>query len=123
MFRQLELQHVRGPAAAKIRLNASGVLKSIFASDLIRSRPVLAEKGVKKAMSKRLLRLFQVYGKQGRLPVGRTKFYEDFVHTGRLRLVHLGPKAVAVLEDELDQLIAELSGARDKGSALRGSDE
>jgi hypothetical protein len=62
---------------------------------------------------RRLSRPKNVYGPQGRLPVGRTKFYEDYVNTGRLRLVRLGPKSVAVVDDEVDRLIAELIAERD----------
>jgi excisionase family DNA binding protein len=43
-----------------------------------------------------------------RLGVGNTKFYADFVNTGKLRTVRLGPRAVRVAEDELDRLIDEL---------------
>jgi hypothetical protein len=60
-----------------------------------------------------LIRPKNVYGPGGRLPIGRTKFYEDFVNTGRIRLVRLGPKSVAVVDDELDQLINELIAERD----------
>jgi predicted DNA-binding transcriptional regulator AlpA len=50
---------------------------------------------------------------QRRLGVGHSKFYEDFVNTGRLRLVRLGPKSVGVIEDELDAFIDQLIDARD----------
>jgi hypothetical protein len=63
--------------------------------------------------ARRLSRPKNVYGPQGRLPVGRTKFYEDYVNTGRLRLVRLGPKSVAVVDDEVDKLITELIAERD----------
>jgi excisionase family DNA binding protein len=43
-----------------------------------------------------------------RLGVGHTKFYEDFINTGRLRLVRLGERSVGVLEHELDELIDHL---------------
>jgi predicted DNA-binding transcriptional regulator AlpA len=52
---------------------------------------------------------------QRRLGVGHSKFYEDFVNTGRLRLVRLGPKSVGVIEDELDAFIDQLIDARDAG--------
>jgi predicted DNA-binding transcriptional regulator AlpA len=45
---------------------------------------------------------------QRRLGVGHTKFYEDFIGTGRLRLVRLGERSVGVLEHELDKLIDQL---------------
>jgi hypothetical protein len=63
--------------------------------------------------ARRLSRPKNVYGPHGRLPVGRTKFYEDYVNTGRLRLVRLGPKSVAVVDDEVDKLIDELIAERD----------
>jgi excisionase family DNA binding protein len=42
-----------------------------------------------------------------RLGIGNTRFYE-LVNEGKIRLVRLGPRAVGVIEDELDQLITEL---------------
>ena len=42
---------------------------------------------------KSLTRVGKVYGKNGRIPVGRTKFYEDYVATGRLTLIPLGLRA------------------------------
>jgi hypothetical protein len=63
--------------------------------------------------ARRLSRPKNVYGPHGRLPVGRTKFYEDYVNTGRLLLVRLGPKSVALVDDEVDKLIAELIAERD----------
>jgi excisionase family DNA binding protein len=48
-----------------------------------------------------------------RLSVGKSKFYE-FVNEGRIRLVHPGPKISAVVEDELDALIAEFIAERDE---------
>ena len=49
---------------------------------------------------------------QKRLGVGHTKFWQDFVATGRLRLVELGPRSKAAVEDELDELV-ELIAERD----------
>jgi excisionase family DNA binding protein len=46
-----------------------------------------------------------------RLGVGHTRFYE-LVNEGRLRLVRLGERSVGVVEDELNQFIAELPDAR-----------
>jgi predicted DNA-binding transcriptional regulator AlpA len=45
---------------------------------------------------------------QRRLGVGHTKFYADYVNTGKLRLVRLGERSVGVLEHELDALIDRL---------------
>jgi predicted DNA-binding transcriptional regulator AlpA len=56
---------------------------------------------------------------QRRLGVGHSKFYEDFVNTGRLRLVRLGPKSVGVIEDELDAFINQLIDARDASLSLK----
>jgi predicted DNA-binding transcriptional regulator AlpA len=52
-----------------------------------------------------------------RIPVGRTKLREDFINTGRLRLVRLGPRAVGAVEEEVDALVDELIAERD--AALR----
>jgi predicted DNA-binding transcriptional regulator AlpA len=56
---------------------------------------------------------------QQRLGVGHSKFYEDFVNTGRLRLARLGPKSVGVIEDELDAFIDQLIDARDAALSLK----
>ena len=42
-----------------------------------------------------------------RLGIGHSKFYE-LVGSGQLRLVRIGPRAVGVLEHELDQFIDQL---------------
>ena len=57
-------------------------------------------------------KLIRPKGAWTRLGVGRTKFYE-LVDEGRIRLVHLGPKISAVVEDELDALIEEFIAERD----------
>ena len=49
-----------------------------------------------------------------RLGIGHTKFYSDFVNTGRLRLVDLGKQTKGVIEDELDALIDNLAAERDR---------
>src|SRR5262249_53767951 len=41
-----------------------------------------------------------------RLGVGHSRFYTDFVRTGRLTLLALGPKSRAVDQDQLDAVIA-----------------
>jgi predicted DNA-binding transcriptional regulator AlpA len=56
---------------------------------------------------------------QARLGIGASKFYEDYVAPGRIRLVRLGPRSVAVPEDELDALMAELIAERDARSVER----
>jgi predicted DNA-binding transcriptional regulator AlpA len=49
---------------------------------------------------------------QRRLGIGHTTFYEDYVATGRIRLVALGERARGVIEDELDDLIGAMGDAR-----------
>jgi predicted DNA-binding transcriptional regulator AlpA len=66
------------------------------------------------ARPKRLLRPKEAWS---RLGCKRTKFYEDYVKTGRLRLVTLGPKSKGAVEDEVDSLIDELIAARDSETA------
>jgi predicted DNA-binding transcriptional regulator AlpA len=55
-----------------------------------------------------------------RLSCGRTKFYSDYVRTGRLRLIPLGPRNVGILESELDALIDQLVAERDAAPPRRG---
>jgi predicted DNA-binding transcriptional regulator AlpA len=49
-----------------------------------------------------------------RLGIGHSNFHENYVRTGRVRLVRLGPRSVGVIEEELDALIDELAAARDR---------
>jgi hypothetical protein len=49
-----------------------------------------------------------------RLRCKHTKFYDDYVNTGRLKLVKLGTQKVAVVEDEVDALIEAAIAARDE---------
>ena len=58
-----------------------------------------------KRRPRRILRLPEV---RRRIPVGHTKLHEDFIKTGRLKLVRLGPRAVGVLEFNVEQVIDEL---------------
>lgn len=70
---------------------------------------------------KSLTRVGKVYGKNGRIPVGRTKFYEDYVATGRLTLVPLGLRAKAVDDDEIDRVIEEdIAAAHRKRNSRHG---
>jgi predicted DNA-binding transcriptional regulator AlpA len=48
-----------------------------------------------------------------RIGVGRSKFYADYVKTGRLKLVKLGKRARGAIDDEVDALIEELRRERD----------
>jgi hypothetical protein len=59
---------------------------------------------------KRLLRPKQIWQK---LAVGKTKFWEDFVATGRIKLVDVGPNAKAAPEDEVDAVIDQIVAERD----------
>ena len=56
-----------------------------------------------------------------RIPVGRTKFYEDYVATGRLTLIPLGLRAKAVDDDEIDRVIEEdIAAAHRKRNSRHG---
>jgi predicted DNA-binding transcriptional regulator AlpA len=68
-------------------------------------------------MARRILRQKEALS---RLSIGHTKFYEDFIKTGRLRAVHLGPKARGYLEDEIDGLIDQLAAERAENSRTSG---
>jgi predicted DNA-binding transcriptional regulator AlpA len=48
-----------------------------------------------------------------RLGVKRSTFYNEFVASGKIRLVKIGERARGVLEHELDQLIDEMAAERD----------
>lgn len=79
----------------------------------------------------RLLRPSLLYGKHGRLGVGRTKSFQDYVHRNdgaveqfvagtsvhRLKLVKIGQRAVAAISYEVDQLIEALRAERDAHAA------
>jgi predicted DNA-binding transcriptional regulator AlpA len=62
-------------------------------------------------LAKRILRKREVLE---RLGIGKTAFHESFIKTGRLRFVKIDPRAVGVIEDELDALIEELRRERDR---------
>ena len=64
-------------------------------------------------MARRLLRLSQCWGVGGKIPLGKTGFREQLIDTGRLKLVPLGPRAVGVVEDEIDAIAEEYIAARD----------
>ncbi len=65
------------------------------------------------AAPRRLVRLSDVYGRGGMLPVGRSTFYKDYIQTGRVRLVPLGPRIRAVVEDEITEIVDEIIAERD----------
>jgi len=59
-----------------------------------------------------------------RLGVGHSRFYTDFVRTGRLTLPALGPKSRAVDQDQLDAVIAAVARCRNpSGSATASASE
>jgi hypothetical protein len=79
-------------------------------------------------MSLNMIRPSRLYGRTGKIGVGRTKFYQDIVYdrvkggeqfvpgtsVPRLRLVRIGVKAVAAIDDEVDELIEGLRRERDR---------
>jgi predicted DNA-binding transcriptional regulator AlpA len=62
---------------------------------------------------RRGMRLLRPKEIQKRLGCGHTKFWADFVGTGRIRLVNVGPNAVAAPEHEVDAVIKDMIEARD----------
>jgi predicted DNA-binding transcriptional regulator AlpA len=76
-----------------------------------RQRKASKRKEREQRRSRRLVRPKEA---QKRLGVGHSKFYKDFINSGRLRLVELGPRSKAAVEDELDDLIEELIAERDE---------
>jgi predicted DNA-binding transcriptional regulator AlpA len=65
---------------------------------------------------KRIIRPKEAWNRMG---IGHSKFYEDFVNTGRIRLVRLGARAQGVFEHELDALMEELAAERDNPTKPR----
>jgi hypothetical protein len=78
--------------------------------------------------STRMLRVKDIYGRNGKIPIGHTKFHADYVERAgasknipgtsvpRLRLYPLGPRAVAAFESDVDAL---LEGIRAEGGKKR----
>ncbi len=74
----------------------------------------------------RIIRRNKIYGKDGSIPVGRTKFDEDYVYreggpefipgtnVPRLRLANLGPRALGAFSDEVDAVVEGLRAERDE---------
>ena len=60
-------------------------------------------------MAKQILRPKEI---QRRLGIGHSKFWEEYVGTGRLKLKRLGPRSVGALEEDVDALIDALPDAR-----------
>jgi hypothetical protein len=81
----------------------------------------------------KLLRLPQVCGRDRPIPVGRTKFREDYLFDAknpeeqflpgttipRLRAVKIGRRAIGFLSDEVEALIEALRRERDRELAPR----
>ena len=80
-------------------------------------------KAAARKQSKRGRRLVRLKEAMRRLGVKQSKFYEDFVGTGRLTLLELGPKARAVDEDQLDEVIAALPVAVVRPAVKRKASE
>jgi hypothetical protein len=62
-------------------------------------------------------KLIRVKDAQARLLCGHTKFYEQFINTGRLTLVAIGKRTKAAVEDEVDALVEEAIAARAEKAA------
>jgi predicted DNA-binding transcriptional regulator AlpA len=60
---------------------------------------------MERMMAKKLLRPKEI---QKRLGIGPTRFWDDYVRNGKLKLKRLGPRSVAALEEDVDRLIDEL---------------
>lgn len=83
-------------------------------------------------MALNLIRANKLYGQNGRLGIGKTKFHEDFVHKGedpfvpgtsvpRLKPVNIGPRAIAFFDDEVDALVEGLRAERDKNRSRKSA--
>ena len=72
-----------------------------------------AQKAKSEARVPRSTRLLRPKAIQAKLGIGHTKFWEDFVRTGRIKLVDVGPNAKACPEYEVDDVIAEMIAERD----------
>jgi predicted DNA-binding transcriptional regulator AlpA len=57
------------------------------------------------APPRRILRLAEV---RQRIGVGRTMLDEEYIKTGKLKLIKLGKRAVGVLESNVEEVIDEL---------------
>jgi predicted DNA-binding transcriptional regulator AlpA len=69
---------------------------------------MMMQKAAKKAEKKGQRRLLREKEVLQRLAVGRTTLDEDFIKTGRLKWVRIGPRIKAAVEDEVDTLIEEI---------------
>jgi hypothetical protein len=79
----------------------------------------------------KIIRRNKIYGDGGKIPVGRTLFDQNYVyHEGgpefipetnvpRLRLAHLGQRALGAFEDEIDAVVEGLRAERDARKASK----
>jgi hypothetical protein len=77
----------------------------------------------------KLLRVKAIFGPGNPIPVGKSKFFEDYVHdengpddqfipgtsVRKLRLARIGPRTVAGFDDEVAELVEALRRERDRG--------
>jgi len=82
----------------------------------------------------KLLRVNRIYGPGNPIPVGKTKFFEDYVHdedgppeqfipgtyVRKLKLAHIGPRTVAGFDDEVAELVEAVRRERDKNTPRHG---
>jgi hypothetical protein len=61
-------------------------------------------------MAKRILKPREIYQ---RLSIGKTKFHEDFVATGKVRWINLGERSKGLTEEEVDRLVDEVARNRE----------
>lgn len=80
----------------------------------------------------KLLRVNAIYGPGNPIPVGKTNFHTNYIHDDagppdqfipgtnvpKLKLVHIGPRAVAAFDDEVAALLEGLRAARDKARPM-----
>jgi hypothetical protein len=62
-------------------------------------------------MAKRILKPPEIYGRLG--GIGKTKFHEDYVVTGKARWINLGPRTKGLTEEEVDRLVDEAAKNRE----------
>jgi hypothetical protein len=80
---------------------------------LRRDRQRKEAKREERGQQPRSMRLLRPKAICAKLDIGKTKFWKDFVATGRIRLVDIGPNAKAAPEYEVDDVIEEMIAERD----------
>ena len=65
------------------------------------------------APTKRGLRLLRKKEAQERLGIGKTKFNEDYIKTGRVRTVPISERIDGIPEEDIDAVIAEKIAANE----------